>query len=73
MEYWSSESAPMPSSDSMFGMDDESCFLCGGTVFAYESTAASAMVGYESDMCVFDYGRCRNKARGDTRWDDEKT
>lgn len=37
-----------PSSVSKFGIEEGSCFLCGGTVFSGLSTAASAMAG---DVC----------------------
>jgi hypothetical protein len=53
----------MPSSDSMFGMDDESCFLCGGTVFAYESTATSAMMGSCFVADVVGWSRSRVRMR----------
>lgn len=53
----------MPSSDSMFGMDDESCFLCGGTVFAYESTATWAMLGCWNAGCVVGYGESQSGTR----------
>jgi hypothetical protein len=53
----------MPSSDSMLGMDDESCFLCGGTVFAYESTATSAMLGYWNVVYVVGYGEFQSDTR----------
>lgn len=53
-----------PSSESKLGIDDGSCFLCGWTVVAPFSTAASAIFGGVLWAVARDWERCSNEGAG---------